>query len=366
MQHASALLGEDNVVALKLAERIRREGPIPFTDYMGAVAAAYYAREHVLGAAGDFTTSPEISQTFGELIGLWCAVVWQNMGAPPSFRLVECGPGRGTLIKDFLRATSRVPGFNAAADVHLLEQSPMLKARQKEALAAYKVTWHENVADIPPGPTLLVGNEFLDALPIRQFEKTEAGWAERYVTLDAAGGFGFVLGPPLVESFLDDVIADTGMVFETSPATRDFVAHISARIACDGGAALLIDYGHPQTMPGETLQAVSKHRFCGVFETPGEADLTAHVDFAAIGTTARTAGAHVHGPIAQGLWLNRLGIKLRGLQLAKGKTPDVAKQIESGVRRLIEADAMGMLFKVMALTHHTLPVPDGFDRNADA
>ncbi len=351
----------DNATAAELARRIRQSGPISIADYMSAVTEAYYARGDVFGVAGDFITAPEISQTFGELIGLWCAVVWRAMGAPAAFRLVECGPGRGTLMKDLLRAAARVPDFNAGADIHLIERSAALKTLQRETLKDYGVTWHEDMSAVAEGPIILVANEFLDALPIRQFEKTAADWMERYVDVNEAGEFNIVLksGAPELAP-----VADAGAIFETSPTTTQFISHISARIARQGGAALLIDYGHTATAAGETLQAVKKHRPCRVFDTPGAADLTAHVDFAAVADTARASGLTVHGPLAQGTWLSRLGIKLRGLQLAGGKPPDVAKTIESGIRRLTEPDAMGELFKVIALTHPTLATPDGFQQDA--
>ncbi len=359
----------DTPTAALLADRIRRSGPISMADYMSAVSDAYYARGDIFGAAGDFITAPEISQTFGELIGLWCAVVWQNMGAPAAFRLVECGPGRGTLMRDFLRATARVPGFNAAAEIHFVERSRALREVQRESLKDHTVTWHDDIDAVNDGPMILVANEFLDALPILQLEKTTDGWRERYVGLDDKGGFKIVLkeGEPL-----RGLSAPLGTIFEISLAIQNFIAKISRRIATSGGAALLIDYGHGIAplggdIPfGETLQAVRNHKPCGIFDTPGEADLTAHVNFDSLARTAWTDGVKVFGPVAQGTWLGQLGIKLRGLQLAKGKPPEVAKTIESGIRRLTEPDAMGALFKVIALAHPALATPDGFQQDTPA
>ncbi len=349
------------MIADQLAERIKRDGPISVGEYMDAVTEAYYARGDVFGAAGDFTTSPEISQVFGELIGLWCAVVWQNMGAPATFHLVECGPGRGTLMKDLLRAAARVPGFISAVHIHLIERSRTLMSLQQSALKDHRVTWHDAVNTVTNGPTILVANEFLDALPIRQFEKTAHGWMERYVAVDANGQFNFALQPGIPSQAID---AKTGAIFETSPAVVDFIAAISARIAAQGGAALLIDYGHKASAAGDTLQAVKKHKPCGIFETPGEADLTAHVDFAAVANAARAAGTTVFGLVEQGTWLSQLGIKLRGLQLSKNKSVDVAKGIQSGIHRLTAPEAMGALFKVIAFTHPALATPDGFQQDA--
>ena len=350
-------------VAATLASRIRRAGPISIADYMSAVTEAYYARGDVFGTAGDFITAPEISQTFGELVGLWCAVIWRDLGTPSSFRLVECGPGRGTLMKDLLRATGRVPGFNAAADINLIERSAALQAVQRQTLAGHSVTWRDDVGAVAPGPMILVANEFLDALPVQQFEKSRDGWMERFVDVDANGRFIVVLKTGIVE---DPPPAKVGAIFETSPAIRAFISQVSSAIARDGGAALLIDYGHASTAAGETLQAVKKHRPCGILDIPGEADLTAHVDFSAVARTAQAGGLKVFGPLAQGAWLNRLGIKLRGLQLANGKAPDVGREIDSGIRHLTAPDAMGVLFKVIALTHPALATPDGFQQDASA
>jgi len=348
------------MIADKLVERIRRDGPLSVAAYMDAVTEAYYARGDVFGVDGDFTTAPEISQTFGELIGLWCAITWQNMGSPAPFRLVECGPGRGTLMQDLLRAASRVPGFAAAADIHLIERSDALRKRQREVLEAHKVTWHGDVADVPAGPMLLVGNEFLDALPIHQFEMTAQGWRERHVGIDDDSNLKFVLAPGAPAQAPQ---ADVAAVFETSTAVSGFVAGVASRLAREGGAALLIDYGYQATALGDTLQAVKKHKPCGIFETPGEADLTAHVNFAAVAAAARQAGAKAFGPVAQGAWLNSLGIKLRGVQLAKGKPAETVKAVEAGIRRLTEPDAMGLLFKVIALAHPALATPDGFPQD---
>lgn len=342
----------------ELIARIQEAGAISVADYMDAVVTAYYGRGDVFGAGGDFITAPEISQTFGELIGLWCAVVWQNMGSPAPFQLVECGSGRGTLMQDLLRAAARVPGFAAAADVHLVERSLALRTRQRDTLKTQNITWHDDLGTVPPGPMILVANEFLDALPIRQFEMTGDGWMERFVTADETGHLRFTLKPGTPD---ETPHADLGAIFETSPAITDFVSTLAHRIAGDGGAALLIDYGHTNTAVGETLQAVKKHRPCGVFETPGEADLTAHVDFAAVARAA--PGLEVHGPLEQGTWLARLGIKLRGLQLAKGKPPAAVETVTAGIRRLTEADAMGSLFKVIALAHPSLATPDGFQQD---
>lgn len=346
----------------RLRERIKREGFITVADYMNAANEAYYAKGDVFGREGDFITAPEISQTFGEIVGLWCAVTWQSMGAPNPFRLIECGPGRGTLMADVLRAAQKVPGFLDAAEIHLVERSPALRAMQREKLKDFHVSWHDAFDAVPLGPSITVANEFLDALPIRQFQRTADGWAERVVKLSADDGFAFaahaVDNAPVPIPLAAN--ADIGAVFERSDAVTEAVSAMASRVTRDGGAALLIDYGHAQFALGETLQAVKNHKYHPVLEAPGEADLTAHVDFAHVNTTARLHGARVFGPVEQGAWLRGLGIGVRQIQLAQGKPPDVAREIEQGVRRLTDPHGMGVLFKVMALAHPALTRLEGF------
>jgi NADH dehydrogenase [ubiquinone] 1 alpha subcomplex assembly factor 7 len=345
-----------------LRQRIATTGPISVADYMAACNAAYYGRGDVFGIGGDFVTAPEISQTFGELIGLWCAVTWQAMGAPYPFRLVECGPGRGTLMRDLLRATERVSGFHAAADIHLVETSPGLRTIQAHALDDHHATWHDSFAAVPNGPLIVVANEFLDALPVRQFERTPDGWGERMVGLDDSGKLIFTTQAGRAAPVPIPLAAEAapGAVFETSEAAADWVRAISERMARHGGAALIADYGHKTQALGDTVQAVRRHSFHPVLSTPGEADLTAHVDFAAVSQAAAKAGARAFGPLEQGVWLRRLGIQVRLAQLSTGKSAAVARDIGAGVRRLIEPDAMGLLFKVIALAHPSLVSLEGF------
>ena len=346
-----------------------RAGPIPLHDAMATAAEAYYARGSVFGRDGDFITAPEISQIFGELIGLWCAVVWQRMGMPSSFRLVECGPGRGTLMADLLRAGARVSGFTEAADIHLVERSATLRARQRETLASRHVTWHDGVDAVPPGPAIFVANEFADALPIRQFVRLEVGWAECCVGLENHA-FAFVDMPvpdaPVPETLKN---APVDSVFEVCPGARRWISHVAARIVQEGGAALIIDYGHTASALGDTLQAVKHHKYHPVLEDLGNADLTAHVDFQALGDAARGAGAAVLGPVPQGTWLAQLGLKLRLAQLTQGMSVAHAAAISDAARRLATPDGMGLLFKVMAvvcsdLVNPALATLDGFAQDA--
>lgn len=354
----------------RLAALIRAQGPIPVGLYMSECLAdpehGYYMRRDPLGADGDFTTAPEISQMFGELIGLWCADVWQRMGAPDPVVLLELGPGRGTLMADVVRAAGAVPAFRAALDVHLVEISPALRARQEQVLAAVGATWHDRLEEVPDGPTLVVANEFFDALPVRQFVRTGRGWRERLVDVDPAAGddrLCFALAPePAPEAVFGDREpgGDEGAVIELRPAGEALAGELARRLAGHGGAALIIDYGPAESGVGDSLQAVRGHAFHPVLDDPGECDLTAHVDFAALARAARRAGAAVHGPVTQGAFLARLGIATRAAMLAAGNAAR-RREVEAAVRRLTAPDAMGELFKVMALADPALPAPAGFE-----
>lgn len=350
-----------------LSARIRESGPITVEEFMAQALGhpdfGYYMGRDPFGQAGDFTTAPEISQMFGELIGLWCALVWQSMGAPPRVVLAEMGPGRGTLMADLLRAVKALPPFAAALEVHLIETSPALVNRQRQTLAGYAVTWHVRFDDVPEdAPLLLVTNELFDALPIRQLEKVDGLWRERMVGLAPSGGFVFTLGeavtdPPLAPAVLD---AADGSLAEICPAGRDLARAVARRLARQGGAALIVDYGHAQSAAGDTLQALKGHRFHPVLTEPGGADLTAHVDFQALAEAAEGL-ARVHGPVPQGRFLARLGLEERTRMLMQHATPAQAADLAKGARRLIDPAEMGTLFKVMALGAPLLPIPPGLE-----
>ena len=349
----------------RLRERIARAGPIPLAEFMAAANGdpehGYYAGRDPLGRGGDFVTAPEISQVFGELIGAWCAVAWQAMGAPPRTLLVELGPGRGTLMADLLRATGRVAGFRAALDIRLVETSPALARLQKQALGGVGAVWHRTLAEVPEGPLLLVANEFLDALPVEQYVAREGGWHRRAVDA-GADGLRFVDGP-LVEcppSALPRA-ADDGEIREASPQSVAVVGEIARRLAAGRGAALIVDYGYAAPAAGETLQAVARHRYADPLAAPGEADLSAHVDFAACARAARAAGARCHGPVTQGRFLDRIGIAVRRDRLVRDAAPERGAAIREACRRLTGADRMGALFKVLALTDPGAPAPAGFE-----
>lgn len=349
-----------------LAERIRRDGPLSVAEYMalclGDPQHGYYRRADAIGRGGDFITAPEISQIFGELIGLWAATVWTAIGQPVPLRLVELGPGRGTLMADALRAiTKTVPALRAAIDLHLVEINARLRERQAAALAAARPCWHDSPATIPEGPAIIIANEFLDALPVQQFIRLGDGWHERSVGLEgdrliyATGAL--VSNPPLEPAHAQ---APLGATVEISQASRDLVAMVAARIAAQGGAALFIDYGAPASGTGDTLQAVREHQKVDPLELPGESDLTAHVDFAAAARAARAVGAAVHGPVPQGLFLSRLGIAARAAILLRNAAPAQRRDIETACERLIGEAQMGSLFQVLAITAPRAPTPPGF------
>lgn len=349
-----------------LAERIRKTGPITVQEFMadalGHPEHGYYMGRDPFGMAGDFITAPEVSQMFGELIGLWCALVWQSMGAPERVVLAEMGPGRGTLMADLLRAASALPPFAKALEVHLVETSPALANRQRQTLAGRNVTWHQRFEDLPDGPLLLVANELFDALPIRQLEKADGRWHERMVSLDEAGGFAFALGPVVAEPPLAPAVlaAPDGALAEICPLGRDLARAMARRLAHQGGAALIIDYGYEKSAAGDSLQALKAHKHHPVLSQPGQADITAHVDFQALAEAA--AGlAKAHGPVPQGRFLASLGIEERARMLMANATPEQAAELARGARRLIDPGEMGTLFKVLALAAPLLPVPPGLE-----
>jgi NADH dehydrogenase [ubiquinone] 1 alpha subcomplex assembly factor 7 len=348
-----------NDFAARLIARIRESGPVSISEYMRDCNAHYYATRDPFGAAGDFTTAPEISQVFGELIGAWCADYWQRMGAPDPVLLVELGPGRGTLMADALRATRHVAGFHNAAKLHLVETSPVLRRMQQEKLAAYQPSFHGHVADLPPGPMLLIANEFIDALPIMQFDRRNGAWHERRVVFDESTGLLKVRAEP-EPSRMNPILpeAPDGAVLEQRTMTPE--AQIALRLRDQGGAALIIDYGYYPTQSADTLQALRHHKPVSIVECPGEADLTAHVNFHWIKVYAGGNGADVHGPVNQASFLIALGIAAREAALLKNATPEQQAAIRSGCRRLIERAEMGTLFKVLALTQKGGPVPAGF------
>lgn len=318
----------------RLRRRIAEHGPIRVADYMAEANTHYYATRDPFGAAGDFVTAPEISQMFGELIGICLADLWRRAGRPAGAHYVELGPGRGTLAADALRA---MRGAGLDPPVELVESSPVLRLAQAERVGA---RWHDDVSTLPgSGPLLIVANEFFDALPIHQFD---AEGRELTIALDG-------------EAFVRAGAVET----ETSPVSIALARHLARRLVRQGGAALIADYGHARPGTGDTLQAVFRHGFADPFEAPGERDLSAHVDFSALAGAARAEGARVFGPVTQGGWLDAMGLPLRAAALARA-APERSEEIAQARDRLAAPERMGRLFKVMALVSPDWPEPAGF------
>lgn len=335
---------------------IRAEGPMRLDRYMalclGHPQYGYYTSRDPFGAAGDFVTAPEISQMFGELIGVWAVGAWQAMGEPACLGIVELGPGRGTLMADLLRAARVAPAFLAAASVHLVETSLVLRGRQRQALP-YPAAWHESLATVPDGPFILIANEFFDALPARQFQFAGGRWRERVIGIDGGGlCFGLAdhgLPPPAIAKGAE------GDIIELSAARQAIATEAGRRLARHPGAALIIDYGHLATSPGDTLQAVHRHRHVPVTFRPGESDLTSHVDFEALAAGIEAGGGKALTPLTQGTFLERMGLAARAATLAARADEAVAARIASEARRLAHEDEMGNLFKVLAAASPELP-----------
>ena len=350
----------------EIREIIAVDGPISVERFMALALThptkGYYTTRNPFGAQGDFITAPDISQMFGELLGLWAAQLWTQIGAPSRVLLVELGPGRGALMADALRAAKAVPAFHAAIDVHLIEASDILVELQREALAGCgcPVSWRRTIDDLPPGPAIFLANEFFDALPVRHYVKTAQGWRERLVGLDAEGNLGFGLSGE-VEPYLK-AMAPEGSMLEIGVGAQRLMTQIAVHIVTQNGAALVLDYGHDHTGFGETLQAVKAHDYVDPLAEPGEADLTAHVDFAALTRAARAANAQALGPVGQGEFLRELGILQRAEALKNGATAEQAEDIDSALARLTGTGAgeMGALFKVLAVTRRGLKDVAGF------
>lgn len=350
-----------------IAARIRAQGPMSLADYMTLCLLhpqhGYYTTRAPFGARGDFITAPEISQMFGELLGLAIAQAWMDQGAPAPFVLAELGPGRGSLMRDALRATRRVPGFHAAARLHLVEASPALRAVQRDALSGHDVTWSDTPGDLPEAPLFLIANEFFDALPIRQFHRRGVRWHERMVALDAAGRLQFGLGPDLPDKALPArLVRQTPRpeIVETCPAASPIATQIGRRIARNGGAAIIIDYGE-EISTGDTFQAMRAHSHVDPLAEPGRADLTAHVDFGALAQAATAAGAVRTKLVPQGVFLERLGITHRAQALARQMTGAALESHVAAHRRLTHPAEMGSLFKCLGLRADGAPPLSGLE-----
>jgi NADH dehydrogenase [ubiquinone] 1 alpha subcomplex assembly factor 7 len=354
---------------------IKTSGPMPVWRYMELCLThpefGYYVSRDPLGREGDFTTAPEVSQMFGELLGLWAASVWKAIGSPPLLRLIELGPGRGTMMADALRALRVLPPLYQALSIHLVEINPVLREKQKSMLSgARDIAWHESIDDIPDGPAVIFANEYFDVLPIHQVVRRETGWHERTVDIDASGKLVFgaaeeptprfeVLLPPLVRA------APLGAVFEWRPDAE--IMKIASRVRDQDGAALIIDYGHVRSDAGDTFQAIARHSFTDPLKSPGQADVTAHVDFEALARAAEDIGARVHGPVTQGEFLRRLGIETRAETLMAKAGQEVSEDISAAMKRLVGGGrgGMGSMFKVLAVSEPHLAGLAGFEESPD-
>jgi SAM-dependent MidA family methyltransferase len=362
----------DTPLKAEIRRRISIAGPMPVRQFMSLCLShpqhGYYMNRDPLGRGGDFITSPEISQVFGELVGLWAASAWHLMEQPENVRLIELGPGRGTMMLDAMRAAQVVPAFRQAIVVHLVEVSPTLRDRQQQTFAALDVpvTWHQSFEEVPDGPAIVVANEFFDALPVNQAIKQFNGWYERVVEVDADGNLKFGIANdtiPLFEQLVPPALRDApiGTIYEWRGDNQPLA--IGRRLAQQGGAALIVDYGYDKTAAGETLQAVSGHGYVDPLLAPGEADLTAHVDFRAFADAAESMGARAFGPVSQATFLRRLGIEKRAVALTALAPPEKAADIDKGIKRLIAEGRkdMGSLFKVMAIAHPSIGAMSGFE-----
>jgi NADH dehydrogenase [ubiquinone] 1 alpha subcomplex assembly factor 7 len=354
----------------EIKKLIRSTGPMPVWRYMELCLThpqyGYYLSRDPLGREGDFTTAPEVSQMFGELLGLWTASAWKSIGSPPLLRLIELGPGRGTMMADALRALRLLPPLLQAVRIHLVEVNPVLREKQKETLSGpHEISWHDTIDDVPDGPSVILANEYFDVLPIHQMVKREGGWHERTVELDGNGklAFGTAAEPvPHFEALLPPLVraAPVGAVFEWRPDAE--VMKIASRVRDQDGAALIIDYGHLRSDAGDTFQAIARHSYADPLKNPGQADVTAHVDFQALVRAVENIGARVHGPVPQGDFLRRLGIETRAVGLMAKASHEASEDIAGALKRLLDAGpgGMGQMFKVLAISEPNLTSLAGF------
>jgi SAM-dependent MidA family methyltransferase len=355
-----------------IRRRIEAAGPMPVSEYMALCLAdpthGYYLTRQPIGAAGDFVTAPEVSQMFGELIGLWAVAVWQQMGSPENLRIIELGPGRGTLMKDAMRAAAVTPAFRAAAVLDFVEISPQLCAQQEQAIDGTGIPafWHASLDQVPPGPAIVIANEFFDALPVSQAVKVKNRWHCRTVRIaEGRLAFGIADEPiPQFERTVPELVrqAGDGEIFEWRTGT--VAMELGRRIMREPGAALVIDYGHSDSALGETFQAVGLHAYADPLAAPGTFDLTAHVDFEALAHSVESMGAKAFGPISQAELLRRLGIDTRAAALKAGVPRAKAFEIDAALARLTGhgRTGMGRLFKAAAFAHPNIGTPPGFER----
>ncbi|GEC51484.1 NADH dehydrogenase [ubiquinone] 1 alpha subcomplex assembly factor 7 [Bradyrhizobium japonicum] len=368
-------MSEPSPLLDEIRKLIKLSGPMPVWRYMELCLMhpryGYYLSRDPLGREGDFTTSPEVSQMFGELLGLWSASIWRAIGSPETLRLIELGPGRGTMMADALRALRVLPPLYQSLSIHLVEVNPVLREKQYATLAGVRnITWHDNIDDVPEGPAVILANEYFDVLPIHQMVHRETGWHERTVGMDANGNLYFAPAPepvPHFEVLLPPLVraAPLGAVFEWRPDNE--IMKLATRLRDQDGAALIIDYGHLRSDAGDTFQAIARHSFADPLKNPGQADVTAHVDFQALGRAAEDVGARVHGPATQGDFLKRLGVEARAAGLMAKASPEVSADIAGALKRLTDSGrgGMGSMFKVMAISDPRLTSIAGLSDQPD-
>ena len=344
---------------------IEINGPISIAQFMSEQINSpkynYYEKDtEKIGAKGDFITSPEISQTFGELIGLWCANIWWLMNSPKKFNLIELGPGNGTLMKDALRALTIVPDFLKYAEIHLVENSSFLQKQQTNKLnSEFKIFWHKDISTIPDHPNIIISNEFLDTFPIHQYELTHSGWAERYIGLDKNNNFCYI-NQHINKEFLKQLNSfPIGSVFEYSPSLNSFFESLAIKLKLFGGIALFIDYGYEDQINASTIRAISNHKFVDIFDHMGKTDLSAHVNFGALISLSKKIGVHNYGVVTQGSFLKKLGIRHRVDKLLE-TNPKYKEDIINANLKLTNKNEMGEIFKVLAISEKLLDNLPGF------
>jgi NADH dehydrogenase [ubiquinone] 1 alpha subcomplex assembly factor 7 len=359
-----------------LTDKITTKGYIDLFEFMKESLThpkfGFYMKKKIFGVNGSFVTSPEISQMFGELIGAWCLDIWTKMNKPNNFQVIEMGPGLGTLMKDLLRTCNKLNSdFLKSVKVTLIEKSPRLKDCQMKTLNRFNISWHTSFSEkVINGPFVMIANEFLDTLPIRQFQFSKDSWNEKVISFSKIESkFFFKLKkiknlPYILRSLRIAQKAKEGDIIEFNPGACNFVSKIGRIMKKDPGYALIIDYGHTKISFGETLQAVRKHKFCNALENPGESDLTAHVDFELMSKIAKLSGAKTYRAIPQGQFLENLGIRERAKALKEIASPDEKVEIDGSLARLTQKKGMGELFKVLVLSSDQLPEPDGLTINS--
>ena len=364
-----------NPLKERLIAKIKAEGPLSIAEYMTTCLLdpihGYYPTRDPLGSDGDFITAPEISQMFGEVLGLWCIQSWQDMGRPEMVQLIELGPGRGIMMSDILRAAQLDKDFLEAVQVTLIEASPALEAVQGKTLASAPcpISWAPSLEKAPNGPSIIIGNEFLDCLPIRQFIQKDRfagrkGWRERMVALDD-GMLLFGISPAAISESVQTTLpqaqqdAKNDELLEVCPASAQIIDQLKQRFETDTGCTLFIDYGPETTEFGDTLQALKRHEKVGVFSDPGNTDLTARVDFGALVELAKAIDLQVTTPVAQREFLSKLGLEMRAVALSRAK-PESKETIARQLHRLTATDEMGELFKVICFQSDGLELPLGF------